>query len=209
MPGGWGHIWSPACGLWYLALSPLPIFGLVWIFFHLQDCGKEISWLFRMTPKIRNKQIPPEHQEAHQWFGQTLGGEKSFQMIKWERHRKPLVRTTERAGCLDNGPRAEAFIQSMCLLLQQCPSSKCSFDIFAPHSTERSHLAILSGKTKWKWTLPFTTQPSTSPWGGLCSHPHVCVFPRLWWLSSFLESRDSSICLIWGCRWYWWRQRQA
>jgi hypothetical protein len=54
----------------------------VGIFFHLQGCGKEISWLFRMTPKIRNKQIPPEHQEAHKWFGQTLGGEKSFQMIK-------------------------------------------------------------------------------------------------------------------------------
>lgn len=117
MSGGWGHIWSLACGLWCLALSPLPIFGLVWIFFHLQGCGKEISWLFRMTLKIRNKQIPPEHQEAHQWFGQTLGGKKSFQMIKWERHRKLLIRITQRAGYLDNSPRAEALIQSMCLLL--------------------------------------------------------------------------------------------
>ena len=116
MSGGWGHIWSLACGLWCLALSPLPIFGLVWIFFHLQRCGKEISWLFRMTLNIRNKQIPPEYQ-AQQWFGQTLGGKKSFQMIKWERHRKLLIRMTQRAGHLDNSPRAEAFIQSMCLLL--------------------------------------------------------------------------------------------
>lgn len=40
---------------------------------------------------------------------------------------------------------------------------------------------------------------STSPWGWPLFLTHTgAVFPRLWWLSSSLESRDSSICLIWG-----------